>query len=370
MNNKKFSTPFVAAINDQLKTRVDAKQYVIYGFQVCRMGEAKGHPGNIDSTTLDQIVAFGNAAENGVKSRFDHPSMCLPSFGTYLGSVKNFTRDDDGEVSCVRADLHLSSSADLSPQGKLAAYVLDMAVNNPDKFGASISCAGEWVTPDVPEGTDPDADVPLVLRLSELIAVDFVDDPAATDGLFAAPIEGVRLNAGERDIVQKIFSNPEMVSRAAELLEFYKRIYTGDPPGKDNTMSEPKETAGATVIDATPEQLAAARKEGEELGVKNERARVTAILGKAKPEHYAATQEYKTGFVAHAIKTGLSVEDAYGIMLDLSEKAAGLALLEAQSGSRNIGPSGAPDDSPEKAAADQLSAATKRVMARRGMTAN
>ncbi|HEX6983879.1 MAG TPA: hypothetical protein VF170_00820, partial [Planctomycetaceae bacterium] len=98
----------------------------------------------------------------------------------------------------VRADLHFSQTSHKTPEGDLAAYVMDLAEEDPDLFGASIvfrsdraaerafeakhGGAGSFKSPDPLNAKNlPHA------RLAELRATDVVDEPAANpSGLFHA----------------------------------------------------------------------------------------------------------------------------------------------------------------------------------------
>lgn len=163
----------------------------IKGYSVISKGEAQGHGLWIDTDFLEQVASAGSAMDRGFKTRSNHPSMCAPGFGTYLGRTRHFRR----EGSKVLADFEASPAAD---RAKLD-HVFKMAVHEPDMFGASIvftpdlgamekfkaqnkNAKGEFTSPD-PANT---ANLPHA-RLAALHASDFVDEPAANnDGLFAA----------------------------------------------------------------------------------------------------------------------------------------------------------------------------------------
>ena len=121
------------------KKGVDKEKGVISSFAVVSKGEAKGHCIEIDDIALEQIVELGNKAKNGVKSRFGHPNMSNTALGTFLGRVKNLWKDKD----VVRGDIHFDKTAYKTPNGDLASYVMDLAENDPDAFGASIVFDGE-----------------------------------------------------------------------------------------------------------------------------------------------------------------------------------------------------------------------------------
>lgn len=148
----------------------------------------------MDEEFINAIVAQGNSAPTGIKSRAGHPNMCKDSLGTYLGDYYNFRAiDDNGQMKAV-ADLHL---ADISKKTQLEGkgisyhdYIVDMATNHPDKFGNSIvfMSKDEFVQIDGKEVRK------LSLIENGFTASDIVDSPAATDGLFKSGDDlGIRI---------------------------------------------------------------------------------------------------------------------------------------------------------------------------------
>lgn len=174
---------------------VDRDQRIIYGVSAAQAVEALGHDMILDGRTIAQVVEHGNAARNGVKSRFAHPGLSSTGLGKYLGRMRDFRQEGDKAL----ADLHLADSAFKTPEGDLGTYVMDMAEHDPDMFGLSMVIQGRRVwtladgtemdVEDFKEGRRPDnatTEKPVV-RVKQLIAVDAVDEPAANrDGLFAA----------------------------------------------------------------------------------------------------------------------------------------------------------------------------------------
>jgi hypothetical protein len=163
---------------------VDREAGVIHGFSVVTKGEALGHNFLIDEQFLDEIVSQGNRSKLGFKSRFDHPNASSTSMGTVLGRAKNFRKSDQS----VRADLHLLDAARKAPDGDLAGYVMDLAEEDPQAFGASIVFHAEFVEQRDEHGEQKKdkEGKPLmrIARLKKLMAVDVVDDPAANPSGF------------------------------------------------------------------------------------------------------------------------------------------------------------------------------------------
>ena len=176
--NTYFNTP---AIYNQSASKVDRQNGIISNIVVSKIGEAKGHNIHLNSKFLDDIVLLAAEFQQGIKARFGHPNICATALGTYLGRYKNYRRVENTVV----ADLHLDNSSMKSPNGDLYNYVLDMAENNPDMFGASIAFKqGEAIT--TFEEIDGKKIEKRFATIKALYATDLVDSPAATDGLFEA----------------------------------------------------------------------------------------------------------------------------------------------------------------------------------------
>lgn len=267
---------------------VDRANGIITGAQVMRLGPITGHGCYADSLTLDQAVVAGNAAPNGLKARWEHPSLSSPTLGTYMGRQMNFRRDGD----VVRADLHLYDKAD----PKKREHVLNMAEDNPDMIGQSacVACTLED-SPDSPFKNEDGSALP-VLRIQHMSAVDIVDQGAATSSMFAEPVEGIELSPRTIAELKKALDNPEFLERALTLI--------GDRTGTE---------APAPVNDAL-----------------SERERVSSIMkaSKNKPYLSMATAEHKDGLVQFALESGMDKVDFLAASLELAHKSATLRELE------------------------------------------
>ncbi len=189
------------AIYSQKPSKVDRKKGIIYDIVVTSSGEAKGHNIHLNDKFLDDVVKLASQNKAGIKARFGHPNICATALGTYLGRFKNFRlstlvhqKNDnlspsgemsEGQRGGVFADLHLDSSSKKSPKGNLYEYVLDMAENNPDMFGASIAFKRGKDKIELSE-IDGKKIEKTFASIKALYATDLVDSPAATDGLFDA----------------------------------------------------------------------------------------------------------------------------------------------------------------------------------------
>jgi len=206
---KVFSTPTIPFSVSQ----VDEFSGILHKVVVAQTGKVKSYFEMIDATTLSQIESLGNAREKGVKARFGHPNMCSSSFGTYIGRFRNFKVDEGS----VHADLHLDEICKESPSGNLYDYIIKMAKNNPDMFGASIA-----FVPGKPEATD--AEFPST-RIDELLATDLVDDPAATNSLFAVDafaFQATTFLDANPGIASLLASKPESI------IEFMLKYYSNN----------------------------------------------------------------------------------------------------------------------------------------------
>ena len=174
----------------------------IKNFAVITKGEALGHGAWVDDEFIAQVGAELAYAKKGIKSRYTHPNQCGDSLSKGLGRVF-YRADGDGKV---RGDLHFWKAAHNTPDGDLAGFLIDLAQDDPEAFGASISFmrdaeAEEQFAMENPTSPDPRNvnNYPHV-RLGKLRFVDIVDEPAANpDGLF------------HRD---------DTAAKAAELLEY------------------------------------------------------------------------------------------------------------------------------------------------------
>ncbi len=224
--DRKFRTNLAFGIGGE-KGSVDRVNKVINGFAVMTKGFVKDPRGwEIDDTTLQQVANAGNAGTNGLKSRFGHPNMSGESFGTLLGRAKNF-RIEDG---ICRADLCISETAFATPNGDLGTYVMDMAEKEPDMFGSSVVLKeGSFEYRLNPDGTKKKDtkgnELPALLRVKSLSAVDTVDDPAANNGMFSRKFfnSSLTLSVEATEFLNKFLKNPIAVEKALDFLARYGR---------------------------------------------------------------------------------------------------------------------------------------------------
>ena len=176
---KHFNTPPV--FNTSFE-EINSSEGIIKGVVIAQKGEITGHGVWADDTFLTQLVEKGKEYKAGVKARFGHPNMSSTALGTYLGRFKNY-RVSNGQAI---ADLYIDNSAKKSPNGNLYDYIFAMASENPDMFGASIVFKPDSTEFKKTGEKDEDGKEKEIgyARISQLLATDLVDEPAATDGLF------------------------------------------------------------------------------------------------------------------------------------------------------------------------------------------
>lgn len=152
---------------------IDRDKGIVFGAKVIQLGPINDdRPFVVDEETLEQVVAYGNNPNKGIKVRLTHPQG--EAMGLHLGRAKDFRRDGDS----VRADIHLASAASISPRGDIANYVMTLAEEDSESLGMSVATILDREAMSELAGDDGVAP----LRFSHLYAVDVVTEPAATRG--------------------------------------------------------------------------------------------------------------------------------------------------------------------------------------------
>lgn len=177
---------------------VDRKANVLRGYVVAQLGPFKSEGrGEFDQFALDEILRLGGESKQGLKSRFNHPTMCDDGLGKYLGRAKDFFMGEalnaDGKtVPAVRADLHFDPTAlDTPPEGgkPLGEYVMDLAESDPDAISSSLVLRVNREYRLNPDGTrkrdEKDQELPPLWRPVRLFGSDIVDTGDAVDGVLS-----------------------------------------------------------------------------------------------------------------------------------------------------------------------------------------
>lgn len=275
---------------------VDRMNRIIHGVAVVTKGEALGHDLWLDETFLDAVVEQGNKTKTGVKSRFDHPSASSTSMGTMLGRVKQLRRDGD----VVRGDLHLLESATKTPDGDLAGYVMDLAEEDPEAFGASIVFTGDELEQKDEEGRV----MPQRLaRLKKLMAADVVDSPAANPGGMFSVEDS--LAAKMTGFLDRYFASKQKETLMAKMEK--------DEPGNVELTGN---FTGDSLAVSHPAVWQEVHGQGFAAGIDAERARILGIQG--------AMFSGQDGLAKDLIAAGAAVTDAKDKFIEhekLSNKA-------------------------------------------------
>lgn len=175
---------------------VDREAKVIRGYVVAQLGPFKSEGrGEFDQTSLQRIVELWPSS--GLKSRFAHPTESSDGLGKYLGRARDPYLSEvmvDGKpVPAVRANLHLDGSAEDTPHGNLAKYVMDVAESDPAAISSSLVLSKDEefrLSKDGSRLTRDDGEpLPPLWRPKRLYATDVVDEGDAVDGILSAEPE-------------------------------------------------------------------------------------------------------------------------------------------------------------------------------------
>jgi len=228
-NNAESGWLSAGTVFNQSPESVDLEKGIIKGVSVITLGEAKGHGFHIDSEMLDTIVRLDQAqysnTDRGLKSRYGHPNLSSTALGTFLGRFKNLRREGDQ----VTGDFFGSKSARSTPDGDLLGYILKLANEDEKAFGIStVLNLGQAYTRNedgekvlVSSEYDLKDDQKLFREVTDVIAADFVDDPAANpDGLFSA----WNLSSVAGQVTRFLDTHPEVFQLLKEKPEIMKQF--------------------------------------------------------------------------------------------------------------------------------------------------
>ncbi len=146
-------------------SQIDAAAGVIRGVCLIKKPVAIGHSLYIDDKTLQTVLSACKKKRN-LKVKLDHSG----SASAIIGSLSGYRIDGD----CVRADLTLLKSSEYYN------YIIELCERMPEEFGLSISFSPQVETIG---GMD-------YVRCQSISSADVVSDPAATTGIFSAPLAG------------------------------------------------------------------------------------------------------------------------------------------------------------------------------------
>jgi chromatin segregation and condensation protein Rec8/ScpA/Scc1 (kleisin family) len=217
---------------------VDADKGIIKDIVLCQAGEARGHGVFLEQEFIDELVRLGaEFKDQGIKSRFGHPSMSNTALGTCMGRIKNIRALGDKAIG----DLHLFEASKKSPtHGDMFSYVLMMAQEAPESCGFSIvfvpgpcyykDIDGNKLTPGEDGQIDQSKwDGKRYTTIKELFGCDLEDEGAATkDGMFSA---GIAFNTDKFAVIatQFLLENPQvaefMEKHPEKINEFFSKHF-------------------------------------------------------------------------------------------------------------------------------------------------
>ncbi len=181
--------------------RVDRENGIIRRVPIITKGVTKpssgelGSPFDIDDITLQQAAAVLNAVDK-TKSRVTHPEATGEDGITKrVGNFKNAVVEGDK----VYADFYFGSYATEDSKVMLCGLVEE----EPHDVGVSIVSATATVEP------DPTAQTGMVLRLTQIDAIDWTDDPAANPAGMLSATKKIQLkektmNEKQRDFLRSV----------------------------------------------------------------------------------------------------------------------------------------------------------------------
>jgi hypothetical protein len=206
---------------------VDRESKTIKGYVVAQTGDFKT-PGRgaFDQSSLSKMVELW--PEDGLKSRFHHPTMSNDGLGKFLGRAVNPRIDGDK----LRADLVLNPSSFSTPAGNLGEYVLTLAETDPEAFSSSLVLqADKTYTMDDQNRPKRDANGDKYSphwMPTKLHASDVVDTGEAVDGFLSVELnEGELPDAAVRkasEVLDTVFAGQTqevVTARASEFLSKY-----------------------------------------------------------------------------------------------------------------------------------------------------
>jgi|GEM_PF-1485662 len=155
------------------KMRVDHEQGIIYRVPILTAGVTKPSgngtpPFDVDDITLTQLAA-AMTSSGKVKSRMTHPELeNVDGVNRLVGTFMNATV----EGGRVFADFHCGSYAEHLPGQNAKRYLLGVADEDPGAIGVSLVSDTALIE------AAPGSQTGMVLRLTEVNAIDWTDDPA------------------------------------------------------------------------------------------------------------------------------------------------------------------------------------------------
>lgn len=214
-------------------------------------GPAKGHGFDIDDVMLQQVADAINK-HGKVPARLTHPDGSLFSRKDPIEVLVGHASNARVEAGQVKGDIQLGSFARHSPSGDLYAYLLALAEEAPQSVGLSI----EFIQLPFERRTNPQTQqsLPPAGRVKDVIAVDFVGNPAANPkGLLHQPPQP------EHAMKTNLLKFLRTIGLATDASEQQAAAFVAALTGKNKKVADAlaaNDEADVTKLQAEPEEPA------------------------------------------------------------------------------------------------------------------
>lgn len=198
MNRLKAEPDWLRAAVTAPVAAVDRDKGLILGVIGAEEGVFHDRRGEFDKESIRQIVRLAKDKSGGLKARLGHPSMSSDALGKFVGRMRNpravpvMRPVGDGkfeEKLAAKFDLHVSESSRETPNGDIGGYVMRLAEEDPEAFGASLVLKTDKNLRRDAKGVtlkdDKGEDLPPLWMPTTLHALDVVDTPAATNSFLS-----------------------------------------------------------------------------------------------------------------------------------------------------------------------------------------
>jgi len=228
---------------------VDREARTLRNVSFITAGPAIGHGFLVDGTMCEQVAASIASKKRGVKVRLSHPELAGGFFGGGTDGIEVMLGRAAAarvEGSQVKGDIVFGKYASKGPKGDMVDYLMTIAEEDPEVMGLSIMF--ESAEPEWDEAHNE------LARVSNVLSVDFVGDPAANPaGLLSKGDEMVKDKKGlaEGDVeattagAELVEGDVEATTAGAELVEGDVEATTDGAPG----MSAATAAANALAAD-------------------------------------------------------------------------------------------------------------------------
>ena len=189
---------------------VDKAKKKIFGAILAEQGPFKDAArGEFSGKSIRAITKLAKQARGGLRVRFGHPNLSASGLGTMLGRMHSITtesiekeiRGETVNALVSRGDIHFSDSAFNTPSGDLASYTMQLVSEDSggDNAGMSLVLTVDEELRVDAKGRrlldDDGVELPPLWHPTKLLAVDVVDEGAATSSMLQSAsieVDGLR----------------------------------------------------------------------------------------------------------------------------------------------------------------------------------